>query len=179
MLSAVGWKKNQPNTILFVLVDGDGAEVAGLGSTFTLQLSKAGAAFANSAGTKAEVGSGWYSYISTSSEANTSGPIAVKVTGAGIAQQNLEYVVEDRVVTAVPFTYTVTSTAGSVPIANAVVSVYTDVLGTQIVWTGFTDALGVARDEFGNIPRLEPGTYYFWRSKFGFAFDNPDTEVVS
>src|SRR5688572_9467820 len=106
MLSAGQWKQNQPNTILFVLVDASGVEVSGLGSTFVLQLTKAGAAFQASAGTKSETGSGWYKYVATTGEADTPGPLGVKITGAGIIQQNLEYVVETRVQTSVPFTYT-------------------------------------------------------------------------
>lgn len=180
MLSAGVWKKNQPNTILFVLIDASGDEVTGLGSGYVLQISKAGAAFAASAGAKSEVGSGWYKYVATAGEADTSGPIAVMVTGAGIIQQNLEYVVEDRVETAVEFTYTLLSSAGgNPPISAADILIYTDAGATDFVWGGRTDTFGVARDSYGNLPRLEPGAYFFFSYKNGFSFNNPDLETVS
>lgn len=179
MLSAGSWNKNQPNTILFVLVDASGSEVTGLGSGYTLRLSKAGAVFAASAGTKSEVGLGWYKYQSTAGEADTSGPIAIVVTGAGVVQQNLEYVLDDRVVTAVEFTYTITSTAGGLPIENVTVLFYTDSSLTKLAWSGETDAFGVARDIYGALPRLEPGTYYIVRIRQGYSFINPDQESVS
>lgn len=179
MLSASEWSINQPNTILFVLIDTDGVEVTGLGSAFSLQLSKGGAAFVASAGIKSEVGFGWYRYISTTGEADTPGPIAIVVNHASVVQQNLEFVVETRVVDSVEFTYTVTSTAGNVPIAGVGVRIFADAIGVNIVWSGITDALGIARDYYGNKPRLTPGTYYFFRDKSGYAFDNPDVENVS
>jgi hypothetical protein len=48
-----------------------------------------------------------------------------------------------------------------------------------MVWGGDTDAFGVARDDAGELPRLDPGTYYFWRNLAGWTFTNPDTEIVS
>lgn len=179
MLSAGIWKKDQPNTVLFVLIDETGEEVTGLGDTFTLQISKSGGAFAASGGTKSEVGLGWYKYVSTASESNTAGPVALVITAAGTVQQNLEYVVEDRVVTAVEFTYTVTRSTDSSPIAGADVSFSVNSNPANSVWTGVTDAFGVARDLHGNLPRLSPGSYYVFIYKPGFVFENPDTEVVS
>lgn len=180
MLAAGIWKQNQPNTILFVLVDSSGSEVTGLGSTFDLEISKAGAAFAVSLGAKSEIGSGWYKYVAAVSEADTPGPIAVKITGAGIVQQNLEYVVETRVETAIEFLYTLSSTAtGNPPIEAADVLIYTDSGGINFVWGGKTDAFGIARDSYGELPRLEPGTYFFFRYKNSFSFNNPDVEIVS
>jgi hypothetical protein len=168
MLSAGNWRKNQQNTILFVMVDTTGQEITGLGSSFTLQISKSGAAFANSAGTKSEAG-----------EADTGGPVAIKVTGSGSSQQNLEYVVEDRVETAVDFTYTVTTTGGGLPIEGVEVVTYLDPSAVNIVWEGITDFAGIARDTNGLLPRLQPGTYYFFSNKAGYVFTNPDTEIVS
>ena len=179
MLSAGAWRKNQPNTILFVLVDQTGIEATGLGSAFVLEICKGAGVFQASAGTKAELSGGWYKYTATAGEADTSGPVAIRVNGAGIVQQNLEYIVDDRVVTAIEFTYTVTSTAGNVPIPDVKVTIYADVLALNIVWAGTTDVFGVARDIYGNKPRLQPGTYYLIRDKNGFIFTNPDTEVVS
>lgn len=179
MLNAGNWTSNQSNTILFVLVDTFGVEKIGLGSSFTLELSKAGAAFQASAGVKNEIGLGWYSYVAAANEADTAGPVAIVITGSGILQQNLEYVVESRVVTAIDFPYTLTSDAsGHPPIAGAEILIFTDAGGVNFVWGGRTDAMGVARDEIGNLPRLEPGTYYFFRYKNLFSFANPDVEIV-
>lgn len=179
MLSAGIWRKNQPNTILFVLTDENGEEVTGLGSTFTLRIRKVGGSFVTGAGTKSEIGLGWYQYVSTAGEASVSGPVAIVVTHASIDQQNLEYVVEDRVVNAVPFTYTLTSTVGSAPIAGADISFSIDSNPANSVWSGITDAFGVARDLNGNLPRLTPGTYSVFRYKPSYVFSDPDIEVVS
>lgn len=178
MLSAGIWRKSQPNTILFVLTDSDGNEVTGLGNTFSLQIRKIGGSFVSGSGTKSEVGLGWYQYISTAAEANTSGPVAIVVTGAGIIQQNLEYVVEDRVVGAVEFTYTVTNSVTSQPIPNVDVNFSVSSSPEDTVWRGITDAFGVARDLNGNLPRLIPGNYFIFSYRPGFVFDT-DTETVS
>lgn len=178
MLSAGAWKLSQQNLITFVLIDSDGNEVAGIGSGFTLQLSKAGAAFAGSAGTKAEIGSGWYKYLTTTGEADTVGPVAVKITHASIVQQNLEYVVEQRTINAVEFTYTVTNSVTSAAIEGVQVWIAVDTAGLNVVWSGTTDSAGVARDDGGNLPRLDPATYYIFRQRAGFVFSDPDVEVV-
>lgn len=178
MLSAGVWTPNQANKILFVMVDVSGAEVTGLGSGYTLQLSKNGSAFANSAGTKAEIGSGWYSYLATAGEADTIGPVAIKVTGTGAIQQNLEYVVASRVPNAVAFTYTLTNSSNGNPIDGATVTFATDSAITNIVWSGTTDTFGVARDATGNLPYLAAGTYYVKSMKAGYTF-TVDTETVS
>lgn len=174
------WILNQQNRICFVLVDNAGTEVAGLGAAYTLQLSKDGAAFQGSAGTKTEIGNGWYSYLATAGEADTVGPVAVRAWGAGTIQQNLEYVVEQRPSGAVSFTYTVTDSVTLLPIEGVEVWASTDIAGNNIVWYGNTDAFGVARDSSGNLPLLDPGTYYFWKQIAGYVDDdNPDTEVVA
>lgn len=178
MLSASEWRKNLPNLILFVLVDDQGLEVTGVGQGFDIFISKAGGIFATGNGAKTEIGFGWYSYECTAAEADTSGPVAVVVTAAPVIQQNLEYVVDDRVVSAIEFTYTVTSTAGNIPLEDVVVNIYSDNLATELVWVGSTDVFGVARDSYGYLPRLPLGAYYFWRYKSGYSFVNPDTEVV-
>lgn len=174
------WIPNQTNLITFVMVDSSGTEVSGLGAGFTLTISKNGAAFAASAGTKAEIGSGWYSYLSTAGEADTPGVVSVLVTGAGAVQQNLEYEVDERTPNAIEFTYTVTVSGN--PEEGVEVWASTDAAGTNIVVAGLTtDAFGVARNTLtGFLPRLDPGTYYFWKQKAGLSDnDNPDTEVVS
>lgn len=78
-----------------------------------------------------------------------------------------------------PYTYTITNSVTSAPIDGVRVDFATDAAGQYVVWTGFTDAFGVARDQAGNLPRLDPGTYYIYRQKAGFTFADPDTEVVS
>lgn len=172
------WKRSQQNLITFVLVDVAGNEVLGLAGTFTLAVSKAGAGFAPGAGTKGEIGSGWYKYLSTAAEANTVGPVAIKVTDALIKQQNLEYIVESRVVNSVEFTYTVTNIVDGLPIAGVNVWFSTDIAGLDVVWAGLTDSFGVARDLDAHLPRLDPGNYYTWRQKSGWAFNDPDLEAV-
>ena len=79
------------NAIPFVLVDTGGLEVAGLSDAFTVTVSVNGGAFGASAGTKAELSGGWYLYTATAAECATAGTLALKVTAAGCAQQNLVY----------------------------------------------------------------------------------------
>lgn len=175
------WIRSQANRITFVMVDGTGNEVAGIGDgNLTVEISKNGAAFVAAAGTDTEVSDGWYSYLATAGEADTIGTVSVKVDGAGAIQQNLEYIVEQRTPNAIEFTYTVTNTATGNPIAGAEVWVTTDVAGANTIWRGTTDAFGVARDVNSNLPLLDAGTYYFWKQLSGFTdVQNPDTEVVS
>ena len=171
------WIRSQANKITFVMIDSNGSEVSGLGTGFTLEVSKNGGVFAASAGTKAEIGDGWYSYTSTAGEADTTGPVAIKVTGSGAVQQNLEYVVKQRNASAIEFTYTVTD--GADPIEGVDVWITTDLAGSNVIWNGVTNALGVALDTNSEKPFLDAGTYYFWSQKAGYSFSNPDTEAVS
>lgn len=179
MLSAGAWKLSQQNLITFVLVDSGGVEVTGLGSTFTLQISKAGGAFAGSAGTKAELSDGWYKYTSTAGEADTYGPVAIKVTHGSIVQQNLEYCIEGRNITAIEYTYTVTNSQTTQPLEGVQIWIAIDSAGNNVVWSGMTDSVGVARDDEGQLPRLDPATYYIFRNLAGFQFSDPDVESVS
>lgn len=174
------WLLNQANRIVFVMVDSNGTEVAGIGNgNLTVQISKNGGAFAAALGTDTEISNGWYSYLATAGEADTIGPVAVKITGAGAVQQNLEYVVKQRTPAAIAFTYTITNSVTGNPIDGVEVTITTDSAGNNIVWVGVTDAFGIARDENSNLPYLDPGTYYFFRQKGGFIFSDPDSEVVS
>lgn len=177
MISSSEWTPYQTNLITFVLVDSDGNEVSGLGTAFTLELSTNAGAFAASAGTKAEISDGWYAYTATAGE-SVPGVIAIKVTHASIAQQNLEYVVSDRSPNTTDFTYTITDANTSLPIEGVTVRFSTDAAGSNTVWIGTTDSFGVARDAGGSLPSLDDGTYYVWRNKAGYTFDDPDTEVV-
>lgn len=83
--------------------------------------------------------------------------------------------------TAVEFSYTVYEAGGppNIPIDGVTVDISTDIAGTNVIWSGETDTFGVARDDFGRLPRLDPGTYYFWRQLAGYTFNNPDTETVT
>lgn len=171
--------QNQANLITFVMVDALGSEVVGLGNGFTLSISKAGLAFGASGGTKAEIGSGWYSYLTTAAECDTIGPLSIKVTGAGAVQQNLVYAVRASTPAGLSFTYVASNTATLLPESGVAVWISTDIGGSNVIWSGVTDAFGVARDSDGILPLLDPGTYYFWSQKEGFSFTNPDAEVVS
>lgn len=171
------WELAQANRICFFLQDTNGDAVAGLGSGFTLQLSKNAGAFAGSGGTKAEIGTGWYTYLSTAGEADTVGPIAIKITGTGAIQRNFEFVVKQRNPAAIAFTYTVT-VSGGIPVEGFDVWITTDLAGTNTIWAGRSDTLGVARRD-GALPYLDPGTYHFWGQKVGYDPFGPDTEVVS
>lgn len=90
----------------------------------------------------------------------------------------------DRTLTAfgsaagVEFTYTVTDSATTNPIADVSVWFSTNDAITNVIWYGSTDAFGVARDANGNKPRLDPGTYHILCRKTGYSF-TLDTETVS
>jgi len=76
------------------------------------------------------------------------------------------------------FTYTVTSSLDSSPISGVKVWIATDALGNNVVWDGLTGEDGIARSPLGYLPSLDPGTYYVFRSKTGWVFNDPDTEVI-
>lgn len=174
------WIPNQANRITFVMIDATGAEVSGIGDgNLTVEISKNGGAFVAGVGVNTEISDGWYSYLSTAAEANTIGPLSVKVTGAGAIQQNLEYVVKQRTPGAIAFTYTVTDSGTGLPIDGVEVWITTDVAGTNVIWNGHTNAFGIARDSNGYLPYLDAGTYYFWCQLANYTFSNPDTEIVS
>jgi len=99
----------------FVIVDAGGSELTGLGTAFTVTLSKNGADFVAGVGAKDEIGSGWYSYLLTAAETDTEGPLAMRVTAAGAAQQNLLFEV-------VPY-YTAPVTSGPYILTSAEASV--------------------------------------------------------
>lgn len=177
-LDSGAWEPYQRNMVAFVLLDVNGEEVEGLGNGFTLEISNAGGGFLPAAGDKAEMGHGWYSYLCTAEEAEP-GPVSLRVTGPGLQQQNLEYVVRDRRPNAVSFPYTLTHAVTGAPLVGARVTITTDEQRKRIVWVGTTDTFGEAKDENGLDPYLdEGGPYYFWRYLPGFSFENPDIEVV-
>ena len=172
-------EQNQIQRIGIVMIDATGTEVSGLGGALTIEISKNGAPYVAGVGVQGEIGSGGYYYDLTAAETNTIGILMVKITGVGCVQQNNEYVVYERTIAAIDFTYTVTNSVTLLPIADADVYISSDLPGLVNIWVGKTDAAGVARDIYSNLPRLDPGTYYFWTYKAGISFPNPDTEVVS
>lgn len=167
----------QPQRKTFVMVDSNNDELTGL--TLTVALSKNGGAFAASSGSSGEIGSGWYFYDFTAAETDTPGDLAVKITAAGAAQQNLSFNVHSPVLAARYLTYTLTRSDNSDPIAGAQIQITSDSDGEQVIWVGTTDSLGVARDAYGQRPYLAPGTYFIFRFADGYAFSNPDTETFS
>lgn len=99
--------------------------------------------------------------------------ILTRVTALGTVTDRIEDKV-DALAPAGPivWAYEVKTQQGD-PIADAAVWVCADQDGKNVVDAGRTDA-------FGKVSfTLEAGTYYVWRRKAGFRFDNPDTEVVS
>jgi hypothetical protein len=81
---------------------------------------------------------------------------------------------------AVEYTYTVTSSGTGLPVADVQVWFTTDLGGANVIWTGYTDAFGVARDQFGNKPFLDAGIYFVWKQRVGYTpAEQPDTENVS
>lgn len=81
--------------------------------------------------------------------------------------------------TAIEWTYTLSTTPGDVPIDNAKIEIHRNAAGTDIYWVGWTDAFGVLRDTNLLKPRLDPGTWYFFRFHPLYTFTDPDIEVVA
>lgn len=109
---------------------------------------------------------------------------AAEYTGAVVLEtdfvQGAVGITEPPIGTAIAFTYTVTDSVTGLPVEGVEVWVSTDLAGNNIIWYGTTDAFGVARDQYDFLPRLDAGTYYFWKQRVGYVDDqNPDTEVVS
>lgn len=174
------WIRDHTNLATFVMIDSFGTEVTGLDGLLTILVAKNGGAFNAAAGSQAEMGNGWYKYLSTEGEADTVGPISIVVTGAGCVQQNLEYVVDSRVPNMTSYEYPVTDSVTLLPIPGATVDIYTDALETHWIWRGVTDEFGHPRDSTGDLPLLQIGkTYYFHTELIGYDFSNPDAEVIS
>lgn len=79
---------------------------------------------------------------------------------------------------AIEYTYTVTNSVTGFPVADVTVWITTDVTGLNVIWSGITDAFGVARDALGNKPWLDQGVYFFWRHRAGYTDIDPDQETV-
>ena len=80
--------------------------------------------------------------------------------------------------TAVEHPYRVWGGAPQVPQEGVKVWFY-DSTDTVVKWYGTTDMNGWAVDDYGNAPRLDPGTYKVTRIAGWLSFDNPDTEIVT
>ena len=173
----VGWLLNQPNRESFVMVDSNYDELAGL--TLSIEVSKDGGAFVPAAGTWGEISDGWYWYLSTAGEADTVGPVALKVNAAGAIQQNLEYPVGQRTSGFNFWPYQVTYLG--LPVEGVKVWITPDIAGAgSVIWIGYTDTNGWAKDAAGNDPLVPLGDNYFWKYKPGWRdVDNPDLEVVT
>lgn len=172
-------RQSQAQRVPFIMIDNSCDEVSGLLTTLRIRLSKNGGSLAESTGVIAEIGSGWYFYELTAVETDTPGPVAMQVTSSriDIQRQNLAYFV--RVPGGdVEFTYTVTNSQTGLPIEGVEIWIATDANGNNVTWRGTTDTFGVARDSYNELPLLDAGTYYIWRRRSGFSFDNPDTELV-
>ena len=66
-----------------------------------------------------------------------------------------------------------TNTVTHQPIAQVAIWVTTDSAGANTVAAGSTD-------DFGNVKfQLNAGTYYIWKMKAGYTFNNPETGVVT
>lgn len=74
---------------------------------------------------------------------------------------------------AITWAYTLTSSAGGLPIPDADVWVTSDLAGLNVLASGRTNQNGVVTFF------LDAGTVYVWRQKSGWNFTNPDTETVS
>ena len=170
------WVKGQIHDNPFVMIDANGSELTGL--TVSAFIRKPGGSFAEADGTVTELSAGWYSYSNDPGESDTAGPVALYFTATGAKQQNMICVVETIQSNIVEHTYTVLNLIND-PIPGVLVQISTDLAGTNVIWRGNTDSLGVARDDNNLLPMLQAGTYYFWSSKSGYTFTNPDTEAVA
>lgn len=75
---------------------------------------------------------------------------------------------------AISWTYTITDTDSSLPIPDVEVWITNDIGGEFIV-------AGPQRSkpDGSTLWHLDPGSYYIWRQKAGYNFNNPDLEVVA
>ncbi len=120
------WGFGQSQTIYFPLVDANNDEVSGLGNALTIQLVKPGtSAFITLAGAKGEVGNGIYYYTNQVSDANIAGMGLLKISAAGVEQQNIGVHIGAGFVWTSP-TRTLTSPGVTVAstVTGAVITVY-------------------------------------------------------
>jgi hypothetical protein len=106
----VPWvKQGESTTWPFFVQDSSGDAVTGLtDGSFTKRISKAGGAWADLSATIAETENGWYTVAFSSSDTNTRGAMAVRLTASGAQQTNLLF----QVVTRLPWEFAYPTTAG-------------------------------------------------------------------
>lgn len=75
------------------------------------------------------------------------------------------------------WTYTLTDSVSSLPLPDATIRLTSDSAGTVTLRTATTNSLGVATFYFD--PSDSGMTVYVWRSKAGYDFSDPDSEVLS
>ena len=92
---------------------------------------------------------------------------------AVLARGNAAWVTGGGGAGAVTFVYTLTDSATSDPLDDVLVEVFTEVGMSNRTASLRTDAFGVATFA------LDAGTYYLKRSKGGYTFTNPDSQVVA
>ena len=176
-------KLNQINRITFVMVDGNYTEVPGLGAAVNLFISKNGGAFNPSAAPIAEISHGWYTALLPAVECNTIGPVSIYATGVGCITQNLEYCVQQRNAGCINYTYTLINAVTLLPVPGADIWVTSDLAGVNVVWTGITNAVGIALDTNSDLPCLDgvpPTNWYFWATHAGMVANSwPGIELVS
>lgn len=78
-----------------------------------------------------------------------------------------------------PVTITIRNSLTTFPIDGAKVWISTDLAGANVVWSGATDAFGVARNVLGELPALNNGLYYRWVQDSGYTDSNPTAMNVS
>ena len=78
----------------------------------------------------------------------------------------------------VSYTLTLAPEGSGTPIANAEVHISTQPAGLNVIAAGTTNVLGDLVINGQTVFWLPAGTFYYWRSKAGYSFTNPDTEVV-
>jgi hypothetical protein len=165
------------------MVDGNYTEVPGLGAAVNLFISKNGGLMNPSAAPIAEISHGWYTALLPAAECDTIGPVSIYMTGTGCIQQNAEYVVQQRNAGCINFTYTLTDITTGLPVPNANIWITSDLAGLNVLWTGETNAVGIALDSNSDLPCLNglpPTTYYFWALKSGLVANAfPDLEICS
>jgi hypothetical protein len=158
-------------------------EVPGLGAAVNVFISKNGGVFNPATNAVAEIGNGWYTMLLTALECNTIGPVSIYMTGAGCLQQNTEYVVQQRNASCINYTYTLTDITTGLPVPGASIWVTSDLAGLNVVWSGSTNAVGIALDSNNDLPCLDglpPTVWHFWATKAGYVANSwPDLELVS
>lgn len=183
-------KQSTAFSIQIFAFDNNGDPVTGItDGQWTKRIAKGGSAFGVMTVTITETGGGWYSMTLSASHTDTLGTLSIYFNASGIKQLNYQYRVVTRLAEdisattfptgAISFTYTMTNSVTSNPLEGVTVWISTDIGASNVIWKGDTDSFGVARDVNNNLPMLDAGTYYFWRQKSGFIFNDPDTEVVS